>query len=132
MNDRVVGYYSNVCFYKGNTYSVKDIQAEEIMKSDDKYEKCNLDKEFYSKMLKDAVEYIYDPNGSDVVLKKEYVQKIVDQLRDAELIVENDVRVDVDIENDTLSTIQIRLEQSVIHIQFETEFEEDEILEFEE
>ena len=114
-----------------NSYYLNKWNKEELPITEENKEQYTfLDKNFYIEMIKNGLEYIKDGDGYVVVVSKDYIQKIVNQLQVEDYQVEKDVRINVTLENNNLSMMQMLYELDRfknISIMFQTEFEEDNI-----
>lgn len=130
-NDKIIRYYGDMHKHEEieNHYYLNKWNKEEFAFNNENKEKYTfLDKNFYVEMIENGLEYKKDGIGYWVVVPKEYIQKIVDQLHVKDYQVEKDVEVKITYENNNLSMMQILHELDGfknIAISFQTEFEED-------
>lgn len=132
-NDKIIRYYGDILKHDKieNSYYLNKWNKEELPITEENKEQYTfLDKNFYIEMIKNGLEYIKDGDGYVVVVSKDYIQKIVNQLQVEDYQVEKDVRINVTLENNNLSMMQMLYELDKfknISIMFQTEFGEDNI-----
>lgn len=130
-NNKIIRYYGDMYKHEEleNSYYLNKWNKEELLLNDENKEKYTfLDKNFYVEMIENGLEYKKDGIGYWVVVPKEYIQKIVDQLHVKDYQVEKDVEVKITYENNNLSMMQILHELDGfknIAIMFQTDFDED-------
>jgi len=109
---RYYGYYLEHEEYE-NTYYLDKWRKQEISKTSAEYEKYEfLNKDFYVEMLKNGKEYSRADGKYSVLVGKEYIQQMIDKLDLKEVKILTDVYVEVTVDNNNISFLNIWLDSS--------------------